>query len=70
MLLPTGDVVKVGDTVCVCVRRTGGKQMRWYAGRIIEFREDRAWIELDHHAGEFALLTPRSIRRRVVKTSN
>ena len=69
MLLPTGDIVKVGDTVSVCVRRTGGTQMRWYAGRIIEFREDRAWIELDRHVGEFALLTPRSIRRREVKIS-
>lgn len=65
--LPTGDVAVVGSTVSICVRRTGkvgGKQMRWYAGRILEINEGRALVELSCHPGERANLGPRNIRLR------
>lgn len=69
MTLPTGDVVGVGSTVSVCVRRTGkigGKQMRWYAGKIKEISDGRALVDLVKHPGEQANVGPRNIRRREV----
>lgn len=70
MALPTYDAdgqqetVGIGDAISACVRRPGGRQMYWHAGRVIAFDGDRALIELDRHKGERALLSPKSIRRR------
>ena len=69
MTLPTDDVVFVGDTISACVRRKGGRQMYWYAARIVEFEGDRALVELDRHPGERALLGARNLRRRTVTSS-
>lgn len=72
MLLPTGDVVSVGSTVSICVRRpgkVGGKQMRWYAGEILEIGGGRALVELSNHPGEQANLGPKNIRTRSTRAA-
>ena len=58
--------VRVGDTVSVCVRRSGARsrQMYWYAATVISIEGAEARVALKKHPGERALLGAKNIRVR------